>query len=292
MKLTGLRLGFVGISVLLVLCIPVWGAYIKNESTAGVIGQENGPAERSLSFSTMLKSISDVSTSDVLLDISQNSTKHIKGSIAIPYTDFLQAGGLPKSGLEISNILGAAGISYDDNVVIYGECMPCGGGPAPATYVYWMMKSIGHKNVRVLDGNIEDWAAAGYPTSNESMVRPSTNYTSEFTLEFIGSYEYVKSEEAQIVDARTSQEFNVSSIPKAINIPYDSVLDNHTIKNESALKNVFIGLTKDKPVVVFTNTGLKASVVWFALELMGYDAKLYAFQNWVANKTYEGNSSA
>jgi len=45
-------------------------------------------------------------------------------------------------------------------------------------------------------------------------------------------------------------------------------------------------------VVVFTNTGLKASVVWFALELMGYDAKLYAFQNWVANKTYEGNSSA
>ena len=43
MKLTGLRLGFVGISVLLVLCIPVWGAYIKNESTAGVIGKKMAP---------------------------------------------------------------------------------------------------------------------------------------------------------------------------------------------------------------------------------------------------------
>ena len=293
MKLSRLQLGFIGISAVLVLSTLAWGSNIKNESALSRgIGQENDTTQRSLSSRTMLESIADVSKSEVLLDISQNSTKHIKGSIAIPYTDFLQAGGLPKSGLEISNTLGAAGISSDDNVVIYGECLPCGGGPAPATYVYWMMKSLGHKNVKVLDGNIEDWASAGYPTSNESLVRPATNYTPGFTLEFIGSYEYVKSGEPQIVDARTSQEFNVSSIPNAINIPYDSVLDNHTIKNESALKNIFVNLSKDKPVVVFTNTGLKASVVWFALELMGYDAKLYAFQNWVANKPYEGNSNA
>ena len=110
-------------------------------------------------------------------------------------------------------------------------------------------------------------------------------------VEFVGSYEYVKSGEAQLVDARTSHEFNISSIPKAINIPYGGVLDNHTIKNETALKNVFIGLSKDKPVVAFTNTGIKASVVWFALELMGYDAKLYAYQNWYDNQAYGGNSS-
>jgi thiosulfate/3-mercaptopyruvate sulfurtransferase len=293
MKLTGLRLGPIGILTLLMLSILVGGSYVKNESvTAGGFGEENGIADRSLSFRAMLKSIEEVSTSDVLLDISQNSTKHIKDSIAIPYTDFTQAGGPPKSGLEISNILGAAGISHDDHVVIYGECMPCGGGPAPATYVYWILKTMGQENVSVLDGNIDDWAAAGLPTSNESEVRPATNYTPELNLESVGSYEYVKSGEAQLVDARTFQEFNVSSIPKAINIPSDSVLDNKTIKNETALKSVFIDLNRDKPVVVFTNTGVKASVVWFALELMGYDAKLYAYQNWVANKAYEGNLGA
>ena len=91
MKLTGLRLGFVSIFVLLMLSILVGCSNVRNESVAvGDIGEENGIAERSLSSRTMLKSITDVSPSDVLLDISQNPTKHIKGSITIPYTDFAQ----------------------------------------------------------------------------------------------------------------------------------------------------------------------------------------------------------
>jgi thiosulfate/3-mercaptopyruvate sulfurtransferase len=193
----------------------------------------------------------------------------------------------------MANILGAAGISPNDKVVIYGECMPCGGGPAPATYVYWIMKSLGHKNVRVLDGNIEDWVAAGLPTSNESKVRPCTNYIPEYTLDLSELTNTSRVAKAQLIDARKSQEFNVSSIPEAIiNIPYDSVLDNHTIKNETALKNIFADLSKDKPVVAFTNTGIKASVLWFALELMGYDSKLYAYQDWLGGQTYEGNTSA
>jgi len=65
---------------------------------------------------------------------------------------------------EISQILGAAGISNEDCIIVYGECMPCGGGPAPATLVYWMMKSLGHEKVKVLDGTVKDWAAAGKPT--------------------------------------------------------------------------------------------------------------------------------
>jgi len=240
----------------------------------------------------LLVPISEISSSDILIDISQNATRHIRGSSVIPYTNFTEDGGFPKPWPEMANILGAAGISPNDKVVIYGECMPCGGGPAPATYVYWIMKSLGHKNVRVLDGNIEDWVAAGLPTSNESKVRPSTNYIPDYTLDFIGTYEYVKSGKAQLVDARKSNEFNVSSIPEAINIPYESVLDNQTIKNKTALKNIFADLSKDKPVVAFTNTGIKASVLWFALELMGYDSKLYAYQDWLGGQAREGNTSA
>jgi thiosulfate/3-mercaptopyruvate sulfurtransferase len=29
---------------------------------------------------------------------------------------------------------------------------------------------------------------------------------------------------------------------------------------------------------------MKASVVWFALEMMGYDARLYSYQDWAANQ--------
>jgi thiosulfate/3-mercaptopyruvate sulfurtransferase len=266
---------------------------VQNESISSENTKKNKFApERSPAFKIMLKPISAVSRSDVLLDISQDAKNHMTGSVVIPYTSFISSAGILKSVPEISKILGDAGISSNDKLVIYGECMPCGGGPAPATYIYFMMKCLGHENVKVLDGNTEDWAASGLSTTNESTVRPIANYSSKFTPEFIASYEYVKSDNAQIVDARPFQEFNASSIPGAINIPYDNVLENRTIKSEAALKDVFAGLNRSRPVVVFTATGIKASVVWFALKLMGYEAKLYSWQDWVINQIPKGNVSA
>jgi len=36
--------------------------------------------------------------------------------------------------------------------------------------------------------------------------------------------------------------------------------------------------------VVYTNTGVKASMVWFVLDLMGYDARIYSWQDWLASQ--------
>ena len=80
------------------------------------------------------------------------------------------------------------------------------------------------------------------------------------------------------MDARSLQEFGAESIPGSINIPYDSVMTNGRIKDEAKLKVLFSGIRKDKPVVVYTTTGVKASLVWFALEIMGYDARLSTWQ--------------
>ena len=266
---------------LLILLAFVYVTNIPKESPVeGSLGKSNATLERSDEFKQMLVPITDVSSSDLLLDISENSTRHIAGSVVIPYTNFI-VGGLLKSVPDNAQILGGAGISREDSIVIYGECMPCGGGPAPATFVYWIMKSLGHENVRVLDGTVEEWAASGLPTTNESTIKPPKNYTPTFTPDLIATSDYVESGEATIVDARPFQEFNISTIPGAINIPYDSVINNRSIKNETALKRVFADLNKDRPVVVFTDTGIKASVEWFTLKMLGYDAKLYSWQDWV-----------
>ena len=53
------------------------------------------------------------------------------------------------------------------------------------------------------------------------------------------------------------------------------------IKDEAALKKTFTGLSKGEPVVVYTTTGVKASMIWFALEMMGYDAKVYTWMDWL-----------
>ena len=253
--------------------------------------EENVPIVRSTKAKSMLVPINEVSSDEVLLDISENATEHITGSIAIPYTDFL-SGTNVRSEAELARILGDAGISSEDPVIIYGECMPCGGGPAPATFVYWIMRSLGHEKVRVLDGTVSDWAMAGKPTATETVILPAKTYTSQINLAFAADYNYVKSGAPQIVDARTMQEFGMGSIPGAINIPYESVIINSKIRDELMLERVFTFLNKNKPVVVYTNTGLKGSVVWFALTLLGYDARLYSYENYLYNQAALGKADA
>lgn len=236
--------------------------------------------------------LEDVTDADILLDVSENSSTHISGSVVLPYMEFDETAGILKPVSEITRILGEAGISRNDSVVIYGQCLPCGGGPSVATYIYWMMKGLGHEKVKLLDGTAEDWKASGRPTTSESNVLPAKVYTSAETDEFNVTYDLVESGSVQIVDARTLQEYGQSSIPGSISIPYASVLYGDRIKDESQLKKVFMLLGKDKPVVVYTNTGMKASVVWFALEMMGYDARLYSYQDWMAHKNSEGNAGS
>ncbi len=255
--------------------------------------EDETPTERSADFKEMLVPIEDISTTDVLIDVSESATEFIPGAVAVSYAEFLSDEGGLKSIQDVATILGDAGISHNDSVVIYGECLPCGGGPAASTYIYWMMKSLGHENIKVMDGTVEEWKALGLPTTNETTIRPSTTYIPGYTPEFIGAYEYVKSGSPQIIDARTIQDFGAGSIPGAINIPYESAIKNEKIKDEASLKKTFAVISKTRPVVVYTQTGIKASVVWFALELLGYDAKLYSWQDWYEHEeALKENSSS
>jgi thiosulfate/3-mercaptopyruvate sulfurtransferase len=240
-------------------------------------------AKRSDRFASVLAPLESANDSGMIIDISPNSTEYIPGAISIPYTKFLDAGGSLKSISEMAAVLGEAGISQDDAVIIYGECQPCGGGPSAATYVYWIMKYLGHENVKLLDGSIDDWVTAKLPTVTQPASLPSLSYTPALKPDLLATYEFVHSGTPQIIDARTAAEYGAGSIPGSVNIPYDRVLDGKRIKDKVALEELFSYLDKNKPVVVYTNTGVKASMIWLALNLLAYDARIYSWQDWQAN---------
>lgn len=240
---------------------------------------------RSDDAKAVINPLQDIDDSDILLDVSENSSTHIAGSVVIPYMEFDDQPGILKPREQIARILGDSGISQNDSVVIYGECLPCGGGPSVATYIYWMMKGLGHENVKLLDGTAADWAASGKNTTTNAEILPARVYVPQNSSNYTATYEMVKGGQVQVVDARTIEEFGQGSIPGSISIPYESVLDADRIKSEDKLNRVFMMLDKDKPVVVFTNTGMKASVVWFSLKMMGYDALLYSYQDWVSHQS-------
>jgi thiosulfate/3-mercaptopyruvate sulfurtransferase len=248
-------------------------AEIRGSNSTAIFG-------RSERFAEVLLPLEAVSDSRIILDISPEPSEYIPGAVGISYTEFIQSGGALKNSSEIAAILGEAGISRDDSVLIYGECQPCGGGPSAAAYVYWIMKYLGHENLTLLDGGIDDWVAAGRPTaSNPAHLHP-VNYTPGLNAGFLAEYDLVKGGYAQIIDARTASEFEAGSIPGSINIPYDAVLDDKLIKDPADLEQLFSFLDAEKPVIVYTNTGVKASMVWLALSLLGYEAQVYSWKEW------------
>lgn len=247
--------------------------------------------QRSSSILGMLAPVSSVlpatgasttkpSSYDVILDVSPEATEYIQGAISIPYAKFMNNGSL-KPVSEVAKILGDAGISERDSVLVYGQCLPCGVNSA---YVYWILKYLGHDNVKILDGGIDDWVAAKLPTETVPKVLPKVTYTPKLDPSLLATYGYVKNSKVQIVDARSFQEFGLGYIPRALDIPYDQVMDNGRLKSEVELKNMFSSLDKAKPVVVYSDTGAQAGSVWFALGALGYNASVYSWQDWTAHE--------
>ena len=273
--------GFVATLLLLVAVVAFFS--ISGKLTGGSADERDG-------FGQILVPLSDVKNYDVILDISPNATQYIAGAINLDYVEFFDQDKRLKPDSELARILGDAGISRNDSVVVYGECLPCGGGPSAATYTYWIMKYLGQEKIGLLNGEISDWTAAKLPTENMSTIKLKSDYKPMLRPELLATYDFVESNQTQIVDARTPQDSSVGSIPGSINIPYDAVLEKDKLKDSNALSLLFSGLNKDRSVVVYSATGVKASMVCFALELLGYKASLYTWNDWLTHKNSENTS--
>jgi len=241
-------------------------------------------------FRGILIQPSQVTSKDVILNVDTKPQSYIKGADHIDYLEFTDGSDRPKSTSELSRILGNAGISRSNPLVIYSEDL------SAATFVYLILDSLGQESIRLLDGGLEGWTAAGKPSERVPVVLAQTSYLPAIRSDLIATYDYVKGKDVQVVAARSSKEYLVGSVPGSQNIPYNSVLDSGKIKDGAALKDLFAGLHKDKPIAVYSNSGIKASLLWYALELQGYESRLYAGDNWsenlLKNDGYDGKSQA
>jgi thiosulfate/3-mercaptopyruvate sulfurtransferase len=234
-------------------------------------------AKGSEESSGILVQPSQVAGQEVILNVDTKPHSYIKGAVHIDYLEFADGSGRPKSTRELSSILGNAGISRSDPLAIYSE------DPSVATYVYLILDYLGQEKIRLIEGGLQGWTTAGKPTESAPVVLPRTSYLPAPKSDLIATYSYLKGEDFQVVDARSSKEYLVGSLPGSENIPYNSVLDNGKIKNGAALKDLFTGLGKDKPIAVYSNSELKASLLWYALKQEGYNSRLYAGDNWAEN---------
>ena len=225
----------------------------------------------------MLKSLDSLPEEEVALDVSSRRSSgesHIRGAVNIPARSFFYDNGSLRNISELAGLLGQAGVSRSDSVMVYGDSFASG----EATAVLYALRCLGHEQARALDGGLDNWMAASLPLESRETVRAPTSYVPGSPLETPADYDLVRSGTVQLIDARRIQDFGREKIGNATWISPDSLLAEGRLK--ANLNDTFARLNTSQTVVVYSDDIFGASLVWFALELMGYDARIYRWQDW------------
>lgn len=187
-----------------------------------------------------------------------------------------------------------AGIGDDTSVVVYDDASNVFAGR-----MWWLLRYLGHGDVRVLDGGLSAWQAAGYETTAELPHRERASLTPRPNPEMVASIEEVKRKlgdpHTVLIDSRGAARYRgddepldkkAGHIPSARNLPYAGNFENGKLKAEEALKERFAEVN-DAEVIVYCGSGVSAANNLLALEEVGVEgAKLYV-GSWSDWSSYE-----
>jgi thiosulfate/3-mercaptopyruvate sulfurtransferase len=182
---------------------------------------------------------------------------------------------------DVEALLTSIGVTRDSTVVVYDD------GSHDAARLWWVLTQLSHPSVSLLDGGLEAWSGLGEPVetgpSNPTpAMLPYDGIPDESALVTKEQVEAaLEDPTVVIVDARPANEYAAGHIPGAVNIPMEqnySAADG-TLLPIDELQSLYIdaGITPDKQVIVYCNSGVRASNDFFALTYLGYpQVALYA----------------
>jgi thiosulfate/3-mercaptopyruvate sulfurtransferase len=204
---------------------------------------------------------------------------------------------------ELKAALERDGVSDDSRVILYTD-----GAVIPATRAYFTLDYLGHgDHAALLDGGIQKWRAESRPLSKDAPAVTPGHFTPRVRPETVVGIEAVKDmswaatskggEAPRLVDARSAKEYSGATAPQEVSRPGHipgavSVywMDGQASKETPALKSApelrklyeSLGVTPDRPVVTYCNTGMQASQSYFTLKYLGYDVRMYdgSFSEW------------
>jgi len=200
-------------------------------------------------------------------------------------------------------VFGKHGLVRTDEIVLYDSVKRDGG--ATASYMFWVLDTLGHPKVRVLDGGIDAWKRAGYEVVGRPETREAVLYqapSDEIRLEKLIHGDFIQKRLGdpmyQIIDVRSHAEYvgekgtkapdgtplTLGHIPTAVNVNYtDAWVDEETkmLKSYPQLQELYRGLNADRGVIVYCNSGRRSSFSYYVMRLMGIDQAITYEPSWL-----------
>lgn len=141
--------------------------------------------------------------------------------------------------------LGELGIRFDSHVVAYDDV-----AGRIAARMWWMLRSIGHEKVQLLDGGYQAWAQAGLDVDGDTVIPEPTDYP--VPDGFAGTVGHDQLEGRTVVDARAAERYRgdfepvdprAGHIPGAINIPTSENVDEKgRFREATTLARIYDGV--------------------------------------------------
>lgn len=229
-------------------------------------------------------------------DRAEYDSGHIPGAVLVELSSLLvQRDGTPNElppVAELERVFAAAGVGPRGRIIVYSR------DPLYAARAWFTLDYLGQGDrTSLLDGGLVKWAASGYELSKKNVVPQPRRFEARVvpqTVMRIGAMrELVRLRERfgtalVLIDARPPAQFSgdeagegvkrAGAIPGAVNVP--TALNfgaDGAFRPASDLGAMYrkAGVTNESANVVYCRTGMQASVTYFVLRYLGFDAELY-----------------
>jgi thiosulfate/3-mercaptopyruvate sulfurtransferase len=215
---------------------------------------------------------------------------HIPGAVWLDQVTWTRSFKDGQDTADWAKRIGASGIDGRKPIVLYG----IGRSQDPAR-MWWILRYWGVPDVRLLNGGFQAWRKAGGTVEKEPNrptpveFKPVAQHKRLSTRQSI--LDALKDKPPQIVDARSRNEYcglwetakRNGAIPGAIHLEWSATLDEDGhFKSAKELKELFrgVGIDPRKPAITYCQSGGRASVLAFALELMGGEHVRNYYRSW------------
>lgn len=225
---------------------------------------------------------------------------HLPGAVYVALEEELSDHGVADrgrhplpSGTDLQEAARRWGVRRGVPVVVYDDWNRAGSARA-----WWVLRAAGIDDVRILDGGLARWRAAGGAVQTGSSTPPPGDIVVEHDDLYAGALPTLTAEEAaehpNLLDARAPERFRgevepvdpvAGHIPGAKNLPSTSVLtDDGTLLSEDELAALAWSFGGSEQVGVYCGSGVTAAFLVAALSAAGVDAALFpgSWSQWSA----------
>ena len=210
------------------------------------------------------------------------SAGHVPGAVWVNHGAWSKSFYAKQDPKEWAKTIGALGIDNRSRVLIYDD-----GSVTSAARIWFILRYWGVRDARLLDGGFPAYSVTKLPQSTETVVPAATPFV--ITAPDAGRFAdkekvlgVLKKKQAQIIDTRSEGEYcgldkrsnkNGGAIPGALHLEWSEALDKTTHKFKSAAELAKLlrdaGIDLGKPAITHCQSGGRAAVMAFTLELMG-----------------------